>query len=185
MIAGNHDHAIARGSGEERFPNKDAAAAARLQRRWLTTNDRDFLAGLPNVAQVAGATLVHGSLREPLSEYVFDTATAAITMEQATTSLCCHGHTHIPSLFSRREGAYQRVRPTDETPYQLAERALVNPGSVGQPRDGDTRAAWAILEPKQARVTFFRTSYDIAETQRRMREKGLPSALADRLEVGR
>ena len=185
MIAGNHDHAIATGSGEERFPNKDAVAAAQLQRSWLTDDDRDFLKRLPNVTEAAGATLVHGSLRDPLSEYIFDVATAAVTMERSKTGLCCHGHTHIPSLFSERKGAYQRVRPAIETAYALGDRALVNPGSVGQPRDGDARAAWAILEPDAARITFFRTAYDIAETQRWMRAKGLPSALADRLEVGR
>jgi diadenosine tetraphosphatase ApaH/serine/threonine PP2A family protein phosphatase len=185
MIAGNHDRAVATGSGAERFPNPDAAVAARLQRDWLTPEDRDFLGGLPAVMQTAGATLFHGSLREPLTEYIFDTATAVVTMEQAATALCCHGHTHIPSLFSSRQGAYHRIRPTYDTAYQLDERALVNPGSVGQPRDGDARAAWAILEPQRARVAFFRTPYAVAETQQLMREKGLPRALADRLEVGR
>jgi diadenosine tetraphosphatase ApaH/serine/threonine PP2A family protein phosphatase len=185
MIAGNHDHAVATGSGEERFPNRDAAAAVRLQRGWLTNEDREFLNGLPPVTQVADATLFHGSLRAPLTEYIFDTSTAAITMEQAVTAVCCHGHTHIPSLFSWRQGVHQRVRPSYGTAYPIDERALVNPGSVGQPRDGDARAAWAILEPGRARVTFFRTPYAVTETQRRMHEKGLPRALADRLEFGR
>jgi diadenosine tetraphosphatase ApaH/serine/threonine PP2A family protein phosphatase len=185
MIAGNHDHAIAAGSGEERFPNRDAAAVARLQRDWLTTEDRAFLQSLPAVLEVGDATLFHGSVREPLTEYIFDTATAAITMEQAATALCCNGHTHIPSLISSRKGVYHRVRPTYETAYELDDRALVNPGSVGQPRDGDARAAWAILEPGRARVTFFRTAYAVTETQQRMRERGLPPSLVDRLQFGR
>jgi diadenosine tetraphosphatase ApaH/serine/threonine PP2A family protein phosphatase len=185
MIAGNHDHAIAADSGEERFPNKDAAEAAHLQRTWLSSEDREFLGDLPTVTEVSGTTLVHGSLRAPLTEYIFDTATAAATMAHAVTAVCCHGHTHIPSLFSWRVGGYERIRPSYETTYSLAERALVNPGSVGQPRDGDARAAWAILEPEGARVTFFRTPYAVGETQRRMHARGLPGALADRLQVGR
>jgi diadenosine tetraphosphatase ApaH/serine/threonine PP2A family protein phosphatase len=185
MIAGNHDRAVAMESGEEGFPSRDAAVAARLQRNWLTRDDRDFLGALPAVMRRAGATLFHGSLREPLTEYIFNTAIAAATMAQAATALCCHGHTHIPSLFSLRQGVYQRLRPAYETAYRLEDQALVNPGSVGQPRDGDARAGWAILEPPRALVTFFRTPYDIAETQRRMRERGLPPALADRLAVGR
>ena len=94
-----------------------------------------------------------------------------------------YGYPHIPSLF-RADARTQPGRVRFETPYPLAPRAFLNPGSVGQPRDGDPRSAYALLDLAVGTVTFHRSSYRIAETQQRIRERGLPAIFADRLDFG-
>lgn len=184
LIAGNHDRAVGTGVGAESFPNRYAAAVAALHREWLSAADRDHLAALPLITERGGATLFHGSLAEPLTGYVFDPSTAAGTLRSAPTDICCNGHTHIPAIFVQRDRDAELLRPRPGTTYDLRGRAIVNPGSVGQPRDGDPRAAWALLELPDARVTFHRTAYDVGETQRRMRKRQMPDRLVDRLGAG-
>ena len=167
IVAGNHDRAVATGQGLELF-NAVARAAAQHHRSWLGAADRDFLAGLPlTLAPADGFLICHGSPRDPLWEYVFDARTAAAAMTVTSASRCCVGHTHVPATFRTRDG-----------------KVMINPGSVGQPRDGDSRAAYALLELEAATIDFRRVEYDIAATQRRMRELGLPEMLADRLSFG-
>ncbi len=186
LVAGNHDLAVAGKLGTHDF-NRDAADAARLHRAWLSAEERDFLGSLPLVVLNEAFTLVHGSLREPMWEYVLDTGAARAFLERASTTHCCNGHTHLPAVFSWRDGASQLEarEPRDGEAIDLSRgRVLLNPGSVGQPRDGDPRAAWALLDPAAKTVAFHRTAYDVAETQRRMRRRGLPPFLADRLVHG-
>lgn len=207
LVAGNHDRAVATGEGLELF-NPIAAAAARTHRSWLGAADRDRLAALPPVLSRGGATLFHGSLRDPFWEYVTDARAAARTIEAAETDLCCNGHTHVPALFVsgdqglaaepgatvavarvRQAPVARRVLPRatrirPDEPYLLGQRSLVNPGSVGQPRDNDPRASWALLETDARTVTFRRTAYDVGTTQERIRGRGLPEFLARRLEAG-
>lgn len=181
MVAGNHDHAVATGSGLEVF-NPVAAEAARRHRAWLSADERDLLASLPTVQRRSGVTLVHGSLRDPLWEYVWDRGSAQASLELAESDLSCNGHTHVPVVFALGAG---RVTATPGRGLvRLRGRVLVNPGSVGQPRDRDPRAAWAILDTEARTVEFMRTAYDVAETQRRIRARGLPAFLADRLGTG-
>ena len=182
MVAGNHDLAVATGQGLEMF-NPVAAAAARLHRSWLSPDERDRLASLPPTAKTdLGFTLCHGSLRDPVWEYVFSAAQADATLRIATTSHCCNGHTHVPVVY--REGGRGRVPPAIDGQISLAGRCLINPGSVGQPRDGDARASYALLDTDGATVTFRRAPYDVRETQRRIRSRALPPFLADRLALG-
>lgn len=166
LVAGNHDRAVATGEGLELF-NLSARAAALLHRSWLGAADRDLLAALPLTFVDSGFVICHGSPRDPLWEYVFDPATAAQAMAGATTRHCCNGHTHMPAIFAAG-----------------ADRLMINPGSVGQPRDGDPRAAYALLDPETAAVEFRRVAYDVAETQQRMRARKLPEMLAGRLSLG-
>src|SRR5438067_12107330 len=167
LVAGNHDRAVATGDGLALF-TPVARAAAKLHHKWLGAEDRDVLAAMPLTLEPApGYTICHGSPRDPLWEYVFDARAASFAMTDLTTARCCVGHTHVPALFRTDDG-----------------RAMINPGSVGQPRDADQRAAYALLEPKSGEVTFRRVGYDIAETQRRMRARKLPDMLADRLSLG-
>lgn len=181
LVAGNHDLAVATGEGLAAF-NPVAAAAARLHREWLSEEDRAMLAVLPEVARADGVTLVHGSLRDPLWEYVWDTRSAYASLELAETELSCNGHTHVPAVFSL---AGDRVRSTlGRGTVALHGRVLVNPGSVGQPRDRNPRAAWALLDTEARTVEFMRTAYDVAATQRAIRACGLPAFLADRLASG-
>ena len=142
-----------------------------------------MLAALPRTLETSDVTLCHGSLRDPLWEYVTNPRSAAASLALARTSHCCAGHTHVPSLF-RADPRAQPGRVRFETPYPLAPRAFLNPGSVGQPRDGDPRAAYAVLDLAAGTVTFHRSSYRIAETQQRIRERGLPAIFADRLGFG-
>lgn len=165
VVAGNHDLATATGEGIDMF-NAYAAAAVKAHRSWLSAEERDRLASLPLTTEADGFTLCHGSLRDPIWEYVMSEAQAAATLKLAKTPHCCNGHTHVPAVF------------------RLGDRMLVNPGSVGQPRDGDPRAAYAILDAATATVRFERAAYDVAETQRRIRRRGLPDFLADRLAIG-
>ena len=167
LVAGNHDRAVATGDGLELF-NPVARAAAKLHHKWLSAEDRDVLAAMPLTLEPApGYTICHGSPRDPLWEYIFDVRAATFAMADLVTARCCCGHTHVPAMFRTATG-----------------RAMINPGSVGQPRDGDPRSAYALLEPTSGEVTFRRVGYDIAETQRRMRARKLPDMLADRLSLG-
>ena len=167
LIAGNHDRAVATGEGIELF-NPAARAAAELHRSWLRAEDRDLLAALPVALEPAdGYSICHGSPRDPLWEYVFDARTAAFAMAGIAAMRCCVGHTHVPAAFRLAGG-----------------KVMINPGSVGQPRDGDPRAAYALLDVATATAEFRRVEYDIAETQRRMRGRRLPEMLADRLSFG-
>jgi len=182
LLAGNHDRAVATGEDLELF-NPPAAAAAKMHQRWLSAAERDMLAALPRTLETSDVTLCHGSLRDPLWEYVTNPRSAAASLALAKTSHCCAGHTHVPSLF-RAGNEPQPGRVGYETPYPLAPRAFLNPGSVGQPRDGDPRAAYAVIDLAAATVTFRRSTYRFAETQRRIRERGLPAIFADRLTFG-
>lgn len=182
LVAGNHDRAVARGEDLELF-NTPAAAAVKTHQRWLSAAERDLLAGLPRTLEMNDVTLCHGSLRDPLWEYVTNPRAAAASLALAKTAHCCAGHTHVPSLFSSADRV-QAGRVKYDTPYQLEGRVFMNPGSVGQPRDGDPRAAYAVLDLSGRTVTFHRSSYRFDETQRRIRERGLPPILADRLAFG-
>jgi len=183
LVAGNHDRAVATGAGLELF-NHHAADAARLHTSWLSAEERDLLAALPETAERAAFTLCHGSLRDPLWEYVFTPGAAAACLERAATAHGCCGHTHVPAFFGGDGTPLGHVQPGDGASFDLPKRALVNPGSVGQPRDGDPRAAYALVELDASRVTFRRVRYDVAETQRRIHARGLPGILADRLAYG-
>ncbi|HEY8823691.1 MAG TPA: metallophosphoesterase family protein [Candidatus Limnocylindria bacterium] len=182
LVAGNHDRAVATGEDLDLF-NPPAAVAARMHQGWLTAEERDMLAALPRTLETSDVTLCHGSLRDPLWEYVTNPKSAAASLALAKTSHCCAGHTHVPSLF--RAGKEQQPgRVNYDTPYPLAPRAFLNPGSVGQPRDGDPRAAYATIDLEAGTVTFHRSTYRVEETQRRIRERGLPAIFADRLGFG-
>jgi diadenosine tetraphosphatase ApaH/serine/threonine PP2A family protein phosphatase len=167
IVAGNHDRAVATGEGLELF-NAAARVAAKRHRSWLSSADRDALATLPVTLEPAdGYAICHGSPRDPLWEYVFDARTAAFAMSHIAATTCCVGHTHVPAMFRTGAG-----------------KVMINPGSVGQPRDGDPRASYALLDAAGVAVEFRRVEYDVGETQRRMRELKLPDILADRLAFG-
>jgi diadenosine tetraphosphatase ApaH/serine/threonine PP2A family protein phosphatase len=183
MVAGNHDVAVGTGSGMDMF-NRYAAAAVRAHRSWLSAEERDRLASLPLTAEADGFTLCHGSLRDPIWEYVTSPGQAAATLTLARTPHCCNGHTHVPLLFALDPASVSVRTFSEDEPIPLDGRMLVNPGSVGQPRDDDPRAAYAILDTAAATVTLKRVAYDVARTQRGIRSRGLPEFLADRLAIG-
>jgi len=183
LVQGNHDRAVATGEGIEFFHDR-AGVAARLHAEWLSSAERDELAALPTVRSVDRFTLFHGSLRDPLWEYVTNSLTAGATLARSSTPLCCNGHTHVPALFREFPTGVRFIEPKQDHPYELNDRTLINAGSVGQPRDGDPRAAYGVIDTDAGTVTFYRSSYRVDETQRRIRARGLPEMFADRLAFG-
>ena len=183
LVQGNHDRAVATGEGLELFHDR-AADAALLHQRWLSPEDRDALGALPTVVKADRFTLCHGSLRDPLWEYVTSARAAGATLKLADTEHCCNGHTHVPALYRLAGDQARGTNVTEGTAYRLEERTMINAGSVGQPRDGDPRASFAVLDTENGTATFYRASYRIDETQRRIRARGLPEMFAERLAFG-
>jgi diadenosine tetraphosphatase ApaH/serine/threonine PP2A family protein phosphatase len=188
-VAGNHERAATGAIGVEEF-NPDAAAAALWTRQQLAKDEARLLDGLPEVLKHDGCTLVHGTLRWPIWEYMASEEAALAHLQLMETPLGFVGHTHVPmiatfdtgrldgcSLFRLGDG--DGVRLTDEG------KVVINPGSVGQPRDGDPRASYAIYEAKERSVIVRRVEYEVNSTQRLMSEAGLPRWLIERLSVGR
>ncbi len=183
-VLGNHDAAVVGRIGIEWF-NDDAQAAIEWSVEQIGTPHRTWLDGLPEVRREAEVTLVHGSPRDPIWEYVYSTSIARSNFGSFETSLCLVGHTHVPLLFRERDGRVEVESPEDGHTVELgAGRTIVNPGSVGQPRDGDPRAAWLLLDTDAGTVTWRRVPYDVAATQADMRAARLPERLVDRLELG-
>jgi predicted phosphodiesterase len=184
-VTGNHDGA-AIGTVDASWFNPDAQAAIRWTTSVLDDNARAYLAALPEVRRDGELTAVHGSPREPIWEYITDAAIAAANLGAFETRHCLYGHTHLPVIY-RADGVHITVVPaTPSSPITLdARRALINPGSVGQPRDGNPEASYLILDVEAGTAEFHRVRYDIALTQRLMREVGLPRWLIERLAIGR
>ena len=184
-VTGNHDGA-AIGTVDASWFNPDAAAAIRWTTSVLDENAQAYLAALPQVRRDGELTAVHGSPREPIWEYITDPAIAAANLDAFETRQCLFGHTHLPVIY-RADGVHITVVPATVTaPIVLdAHRALINPGSVGQPRDGNPDASYLVLDTDAGTAEFHRVRYEIALTQRLMREVGLPRWLVERLAMGR
>ena len=152
----------------------------------LDENSQAYLAALPQVRRDGELTAVHGSPREPIWEYIADPAIAAANLDAFETRLCLFGHTHLPLIY-RVDGIQITVVPANvSAPITLDERrALINPGSVGQPRDGNPDASYLVLDTDAGTADFHRVRYEIELTQRLMREVGLPRWLVERLAIGR
>jgi diadenosine tetraphosphatase ApaH/serine/threonine PP2A family protein phosphatase len=151
----------------------------------ISASTIEWLSAHPERRTEGIAELVHGSHREPLWEYVTSASIARANLGVVGAQVGLHGHTHVPVAFVEDGERLQLVRGRAGEALELGERrALVNPGSVGQPRDGDPDASYLIWEPEATRVTWRRVPYDVAAVQRAIREAGLPPSLAARLSVG-
>jgi predicted phosphodiesterase len=184
-LAGNHDLVVSGVIPLSAFAH-DAAAAARWTAQALPPETLSSLASLTPAGERAGVELYHASVRDPVWEYVLDDVTAAACLRRQRAPLCLIGHSHIPLVFGAVEG--QLVGGAIEGEPTLELRGgpyLLNPGSVGQPRDGDPRASFLVLDLDAASASWRRVAYDIAATQRAMHDAGLPRRLADRLAQGR
>jgi predicted phosphodiesterase len=190
VIRGNHDKAAC-GLGNLDDFNPLARSAAEWTRRQLRPENLRYLAGLPaGPLHIDGLTLVHGAFHDE-DEYVFVPEQAVDGLLVAPGALIFFGHTHIQGGFSFRDSEPETiaVKPRADSPFSVlrlesGSRYMLNPGSIGQPRDGDTRAAFAIVDSNQSLVEFWRVPYDIASVQRRQRQAGLPEPLAARLASG-
>ncbi len=180
-VMGNHDAAMLAPSLLDWF-NPHAAAAARWTQGVLTPESRRYLASLPKFGRLGPHRYVHGSPRKPyLWEYILDDLQALEILVRLGPRLCFFGHTHLPRIFT----AEGEDIPAPGEWITLPAAALVNPGSVGQPRDGNPEAAFAIVDLATPAVRFVRVPYDIAATQAKIREAGLPEVEALRLALGR
>jgi len=184
-LAGNHDLGVLGEIDLLDFAG-DAAAAAEWTRGVLGEPEREWLAGLPSGLERDGVGLYHGSPRDPVWEYVLSTLLADLCFDAQSHRVCLIGHSHVALSFQRaeREPATGETRP-DGAEVDLAEQEwLLNPGSVGQPRDGDARAAWMELDTEAWTAVWRRTVYDVAGAQSAIRAARLPDSLAERLEYG-
>jgi diadenosine tetraphosphatase ApaH/serine/threonine PP2A family protein phosphatase len=185
-ILGNHDVAVIGKMPLEAF-NGDARRSLMWTEKVLTADNMDFLRSLPQNTKVRGeVTMAHGSPRDPVWEYVLNTLSARLNFDHFDTPFCFVGHSHIQSMFQLN---VQNDRVTMEVmregePVSLEPRVILNPGSVGQPRDRDTRAAYAIYDSQADTWEARRVKYNIEEVQRRILDAGLPERHAIRLAEG-
>jgi predicted phosphodiesterase len=183
-LAGNHDLAI-RGTIDLDEFHGDAAIAARLNRDALSPESHAFLDRLEPQGRSHDVALYHGSARDPVWEYVLSDEAARTTLAISGSKLALVGHSHVALHLAESGREMEGGLAPAGTVLALGDApTLLNPGSVGQPRDGDPRAAYLLLDLDERRAEFRRVSYDIARTQSEMADVGLPSALAARLAVG-
>jgi diadenosine tetraphosphatase ApaH/serine/threonine PP2A family protein phosphatase len=183
-VRGNHDSAAVGGEEAQHF-NVDARKAIEWTRGVIRPATAAYLEALPERLLEADFTLVHGSPRAPIWEYVTSTPVARANLAAIATTYCLHGHTHVPAVFREDDGAIELIAPRDGSSLTLDDRrVLLNPGSVGQPRDGDPDASFLVIDTDRAAVTWHRIAYDIAATQAAMRRVELPARLVDRLVHG-
>jgi len=185
-LVGNHDLVALGGNNVDLGEfNPEAAAAARWTRSALSEESRAFLESLEPAAEREGVELFHASPRDPVWEYVLTVEAALAGLQVSSAPVVLVGHSHVPLAISLRDGELAGDHAPAGTDRELAEgRWLLNPGSVGQPRDGDPRAAWLLLDLDERRASFRREEYPVEETQSEIREEGLPDALATRLASG-
>jgi predicted phosphodiesterase len=183
-LAGNHDLAVGGTIDLEEF-HGDAGLAATWTRDVLEPQWMELLDRLEPQGSAHGVALYHGSARDPVWEYVLSDEGALATLELADSPLVLVGHSHVALQVVQSGNELAGGVAADGTELELGGvRALLNPGSVGQPRDGDPRAAYLLLDLDVQHASFRRVEYDLEQTQREMRDAGLPEMLAARLELG-
>jgi predicted phosphodiesterase len=183
-VRGNHD-AAALGGDEIEWFNPDARRAMEWTRGRIAASTRDALTAIPERHAEGPFSLVHGSPREPLWEYIVSVPIARANLATLTTPFGFYGHTHLPMVFVEQDGTVAQIEPRDGSTFSLAGwRALVNPGSVGQPRDGMPTASYLVLDTDAERCSWHRVAYDIAAVQGAMADAGLPRRLIERLSYG-
>jgi diadenosine tetraphosphatase ApaH/serine/threonine PP2A family protein phosphatase len=184
-LAGNHDLAVTGGLPLDEFSH-GAALAARWTQEVLDDDHVEWLRSLSPKGAEDGVGLYHASPRDPVWEYVLSTLLAELCLDVAPERVCLVGHSHVALSFVRPEGeaATGDTRRAGDALDLSGGEWLVNPGSVGQPRDGDARAAWLLLDTDEATATWRRIEYDIAGAAAAIRAARLPDSLAERLEYG-
>jgi diadenosine tetraphosphatase ApaH/serine/threonine PP2A family protein phosphatase len=186
-VRGNHDRVACGLEGAEDF-NDAARESANRTAEALTDDNREYLRGLP-VGPLAVDDLVEICHGTPFDEdaYVFDEMDAVYALRTASRPVCLFGHTHSPLALSMAGDEVEFTAVTPGSTFRLKDgvRYLINVGSVGQPRDGDARAAYGIVDTERREITCYRVEYPVDQAQARIRAAGLPEALARRLGLGR
>jgi predicted phosphodiesterase len=186
-VPGNHDHAAVGLLPTDDF-NRDAAAAAHWTAGQLSPEERHYLENLPHVVEEGDFTLVHGTLRWPIWEYLYSPEAALAHLQRQQTPFGLVGHTHVPMAVVEDEASQEGCRmyylEAGTTVKLAGGRLVINPGGVGQPRDGDRRASYAVYDSDARTITLHRLEYDIAATQEKMEAAKLPRWLISRLSIG-
>ena len=188
-VAGNHDHAVTGKLNPDRF-NGAARAAALWTAQQLADDEMEYLTALPEVRPEGEFTHVHGSLRDPVMEYLISEPAALATFALMETPFCLVGHSHYPLVWTEDAGQanVELLDPSAPLCLRTEQRMIINPGSVGQPRDGDWRASYLVYDSDlggPAGVLHHRrVEYDLAGAQNGILTAGLPESLAVRLASG-
>jgi predicted phosphodiesterase len=184
-LAGNHDLAVIGEVSMDEF-SRGASLAAQWTREVMMAENKSFLAGLRPQGREGPVGLYHASPRDPVWEYVLSVLLAELCLDRQSQRVSLIGHSHVALAFVRREGELATGEPRREGErLDLADGEwLLNPGSVGQPRDGDPRAAWLLLDLDDWTASYRRTRYDVAGAASAIRAARLPASLAERLEYG-
>jgi predicted phosphodiesterase len=184
-VAGNHDWAACGRRPPDDF-NENAAAAAAWTTAQLKPDEKEYLRDLLSATEREDVLLAHGSPREPLREYLVDVESARENLPEFSTMYCFVGHSHVPLAFKFDDkGQGELVQLRDGMDLDLNEGfQILNPGAVGQPRDRDPRASYAIYDTDRRTFGLHRVLYDVRSVQARMRDHGLPSFLVARLGYG-
>jgi predicted phosphodiesterase len=185
-VKGNHDAAIL-GEIDVKTFNEEARNSIYWLESRLGPFQKQWLANLPERLVLDGVTLVHGSPRNPVWEYILDLSTARANMKHFDTQVCLVGHTHVAGIF-QMSGEHSLVPRhffmVENEPFSLEKKCIVNPGSVGQPRDRDPRAAYMVYDDESLKWSYHRVAYDITQVQERILSAGLPRFHANRLTGG-
>ena len=184
-LLGNHDAAVLGQINVDSF-NPEAKFSIQWMQHNLSAENLAFLADLPTTYTNDHVTLAHGSPRSPVFEYILDNYLATENFAYFSTPFCFVGHTHLPAQFSMTdENVLAKLTiPRPNVEITLQPRTIINPGSVGQPRDRDPRAAYAIFDTETFTWDFRRVPYEIGDVQARMQEAGLPEKHIQRLVIG-
>ncbi len=184
-LSGNHDWAVLGKLDISGF-NPEAKYAIEWAQSILTDDSRAYLASLDSITSQDPFTLAHASIRQPVWEYILDKYTAAVNFVFLPTPYGIIGHTHVPVIYEERgQNSIAQHAPNYDTPIQIGRsRLLINPGSVGQPRDSDPRSSYALLDTEAMTWQFCRVEYNIKRTQIEMRKFNLPERLVSRLSYG-
>jgi len=183
VVKGNHDEQACLTDSSRDF-NELAEQAINWTRAHLTAADKQWLADLRLTRQVRDFTIVHATLDTPAEwGYVFNNLDAVASFTYQHTTVCFFGHTHVAGAFIR-DGGVKRVK-SEQLPIEAGKKYFINTGSVGQPRDGDPRAAYCVYDVDREIVEQRRVKYDLPAAQKKIIQGGLPRLLAERLELGR
>jgi diadenosine tetraphosphatase ApaH/serine/threonine PP2A family protein phosphatase len=183
-VAGNHDLGAV-GKVELSYFNPAAAEVCQWTAEKLNPVDARYLEDLPKTVQKGDFLLVHGSPMEPILEYVMSTSVAEKNFSFFNSPFCLVGHTHVPMAFKQEDNACTSIALSPGIGLVMhGHRMIINPGAVGQPRDGDARAAFALFDSDEMTLTHHRVEYNITATQLKMSQAHLPPRLITRLSYG-
>jgi predicted phosphodiesterase len=183
VVKGNHDDYASSDSSLESF-NPLAEAAIQWTRDQLNPSEKSWLGALPLISEIHGFMIVHATLEDPGGwSYVLNQLDAAASFSKQTTELCFFGHTHAPRAYIKDSSVVGL--PFEQLVLEPGKKYFVNVGSVGQPRDGDWRAAYVVFDAERRTIRLRRLTYDLPKTQEKILSSGLPPRLADRLAFGK